>query len=78
MGAPGLEVADIFRAHGPAWRQAQHAHLIARQLCEANQSQLAYEAVPAGGSCFRILMPRSQALWDGKPTGPGGTERIAT
>jgi hypothetical protein len=27
MGTPGLEVADIFRAHGPAWRQAQHAHL---------------------------------------------------
>ena len=27
MGAPGLEVADIFRAHGQAWRQAQHAHL---------------------------------------------------
>ncbi|MBT8428435.1 MAG: IS91 family transposase [Gammaproteobacteria bacterium] len=22
-----LEVADIFRAHGPAWRQAQHGHL---------------------------------------------------
>ena len=27
MGTPGLEVADIFRAHGRAWRQAQHAHL---------------------------------------------------
>ncbi|GAC1424885.1 MAG: hypothetical protein NVSMB6_25670 [Burkholderiaceae bacterium] len=24
MGAPGLEVADIFRTHGPAWRQASH------------------------------------------------------
>ena len=22
-----LEVADIFRAHGPAWRQTQHGHL---------------------------------------------------
>ena len=27
MGHPALEVADIFRAHGPAWRQLQHAHL---------------------------------------------------
>ncbi len=32
MGAPALEVADIFRAHGPAWRQAQHAHLSLAQL----------------------------------------------
>jgi hypothetical protein len=27
MGHPALEVADIFRTHGPAWRQAQHGHL---------------------------------------------------
>ena len=27
-----LEVADIFRAHGPAWRQAQHSHLSLGQL----------------------------------------------
>ena len=32
MGRPALEVADIFRAHGPAWRQAQHAHLSLGQL----------------------------------------------
>jgi hypothetical protein len=32
MGRPALEVADIFRAHGPAWRQAQHAHLSVGQL----------------------------------------------
>jgi hypothetical protein len=32
MGRPALEVADIFRAHGPAWRQAQHAHLRLAQL----------------------------------------------
>ena len=24
---PGLEVADIFRCHGEAWRQARHGHL---------------------------------------------------
>jgi hypothetical protein len=27
MGRAALEVAAIFRAHGPAWRQAQHDHL---------------------------------------------------
>jgi hypothetical protein len=32
VGRPALEVADIFRAHGPAWRQAQHAHLSLGQL----------------------------------------------
>src|SRR3990172_8740939 len=32
MGPPALEVADIFRTHGPAWRQAQRAHLSLGQL----------------------------------------------
>ena len=32
MGRCALEVADIFRAHGPAWRQTQHGHLSLGQL----------------------------------------------
>ena len=32
MGRPALEVADIFRVHGPAWRQTQHGHLSLGQL----------------------------------------------
>jgi hypothetical protein len=32
MGRHALEVADIFRTHGPAWRQAQHGHLSLGQL----------------------------------------------
>ena len=32
MGRCALEVADILRAHGPAWRQAQRAHLSLGQL----------------------------------------------
>ena len=32
MTRPGLEVADIFRAHGPAWRKAQAGHLSLAQL----------------------------------------------
>ena len=32
MGQLALEVADIFRSHGPAWRDAQHDHLSLGQL----------------------------------------------
>ena len=32
MAHCALEVADIFRTHGPAWRQAQRAHLSLGQL----------------------------------------------
>ena len=32
MGRPTLEVADIFRTHGPAWREKQAGHLSLGQL----------------------------------------------
>lgn len=32
MVHPALEVADIFRIHGPTWRQAHYAHLNLNQL----------------------------------------------
>ena len=32
MGRPALEVADIFRIHGPLWRQNQRGHLSLGQL----------------------------------------------
>jgi hypothetical protein len=32
MERPGLEVADIFRAYGPAWRRAEKGHLNLSQL----------------------------------------------
>ncbi len=32
MGRSALEVADIFRLHGPAWREALHGHLSLAQL----------------------------------------------
>ena len=32
MGRPAVEVADIFRQHGPAWRAAQRGHLSLAQL----------------------------------------------
>jgi hypothetical protein len=32
MGRFALEVADVFRAHGPAWRERQARHLSLGQL----------------------------------------------
>jgi hypothetical protein len=32
VARPALEVADVFRAHGPHWRQDQHGHLSLGQL----------------------------------------------
>ena len=32
MERPDLEVADIVRVHGPAWRQAQRGHLSLGQI----------------------------------------------
>jgi hypothetical protein len=32
MGPGALEVADVFRRHGPSWREARHGHLSLNQL----------------------------------------------
>ena len=32
QGRPALQVADIFRAHGPVWREAERGHLSLAQL----------------------------------------------
>jgi hypothetical protein len=32
VSRPALEVADIFRAYGPAWRRAQAGHLSLGQM----------------------------------------------
>ena len=32
MARPALEIADIFRDHGPAWRKANAAHVSLGQL----------------------------------------------
>jgi two-component system sensor histidine kinase PilS (NtrC family) len=74
-GAPLLEVVD--RGPGIPPRVAQQIFTpffttsehgtglglyIAMQLCEANQSVLAYDPVPGGGACFRIRMPAAKSL----------------
>ncbi|MEO7252317.1 MAG: ATP-binding protein [Arenimonas sp.] len=65
-GIPPRVVEQIFAAFFTTSDHGTGLGLyIARQLCEANQSVLGFEAVPGGGSCFRILLPASQSLWQG-------------
>ena len=65
-GIPPRVVEQIFTAFFTTSDHGTGLGLyIARQLCEANQSALSYEPVPAGGSCFRILMPTPQVLAEG-------------
>jgi len=65
-GIPPKVVEQIFTAFFSTSEHGTGLGLyIARQLCEANQCTLSYEAVPGGGSCFRIIMPTPQALAEG-------------
>jgi hypothetical protein len=45
---PTLEVADIFRAHGPAWRCAQAGHLSLGQLKVMSAIEQCRSAAPGG------------------------------
>lgn len=62
-GIPPVVAEQIF---SPFYTTSEHGTglglYIARQLCEANQCVLAYESVPAGGSCFRITLPAVKSL----------------
>jgi two-component system sensor histidine kinase PilS (NtrC family) len=69
-GIPARVVEQVFTAFFTTSDHGTGLGLyIARQLCEANQSMLSYETVPAGGSCFRILMPTPQVLAEGLQPG---------
>jgi len=57
MGRTALEVADIFRARGSAWRQAQRAHLSFGQL----KVMSAIEGVPQRGAGGRDRQARVDA-----------------
>lgn len=58
---PGISAGSAQRLFEPFYTTSEHGTglglYIARQLCEANQASLEFDAVPGGGSCFRILMP---------------------
>jgi two-component system sensor histidine kinase PilS (NtrC family) len=65
-GIPPKVVEQIFTAFFTTSDHGTGLGLyIARQLCDANQSMLSYEAVPGGGSCFRIVLPMPQLLSEG-------------
>jgi two-component system sensor histidine kinase PilS (NtrC family) len=62
-GIPARVVEQIFTAFFTTSDHGTGLGLyIAKQLCEVNQCVLSYEPVPAGGSCFRILIPTPQVL----------------
>jgi len=54
MARPALEVADIFRAHGPAWRCAQAGHLSLGQLKVMSAIEQCRSAA-LGGHVLRCL-----------------------
>lgn len=62
-GIPDAVRVNLFR---PFYTTAEHGTglglYIARELCLANQGNLAYVAVATGGSCFRISMTSAQIL----------------
>ncbi|GHH49574.1 sensor histidine kinase [[Pseudomonas] boreopolis] len=62
-GIPDAVAAQLFR---PFFTTSEHGTglglYIARELCRANQARLEYVAVPAGGACFRVILPGPHTL----------------
>ena len=57
MPRQALEVAEIFRDHGPAWRHEQAGHLSLEQLKVMSPTW----ATKASGSAFICAITRSSA-----------------
>lgn len=57
-GIPETVANQLFR---PFFTTSEHGTglglYIARELCRANQARLDYVAIPAGGACFRLVLP---------------------
>ncbi len=62
-GIPDAVAAQLFR---PFYTTSEHGTglglYIAKELCRANQAQLEYISVPAGGACFRVIMATPQTI----------------
>ena len=58
---PGIPPGVAARLFEPFFTTSEHGTglglYIARQLCEANQGQLRFAPVAAGGACFRLRLP---------------------
>ena len=65
-GIPEAVAAQLFR---PFFTTSEHGTglglYIARELCRANQSRLEYVPVPAGGACFRVILPAPHTMLSG-------------
>jgi two-component system, NtrC family, sensor histidine kinase PilS len=63
---PGIPDGALARLFRPFFTTSEHGTglglYIARELCLANQATLDYVSLPAGGSCFRVLLPGPHAL----------------
>ena len=63
---PGLATATAEQLFRPFFTTSEHGTglglYIARELCLANQGQLEYIPMPAGGACFRVSLPRTPSL----------------
>jgi len=67
-GIPDAIVAQLFR---PFYTTSEHGTglglYIARELCRANQAQLDYVSVPAGGACFRLTLSTPNTAFNQRP-----------
>ncbi len=65
-GIPETVAAQLFR---PFFTTSEHGTglglYIARELCRANQARLEYVPVPAGGACFRVILPAPHTMLSG-------------
>lgn len=68
-GIPDAIVAQLFR---PFYTTSEHGTglglYIARELCRANQAQLDYVSVPAGGACFRLTLSTPNTAFNQRPS----------
>ena len=64
-GIPDAIATQLFR---PFYTTSEHGTglglYIARELCRANQAQLDYVSIPAGGACFRLTLSIPKAAFD--------------
>jgi two-component system sensor histidine kinase PilS (NtrC family) len=63
---PGIPDGTLPRLFRPFFTTSEHGTglglYLARELCIANEATLEYVPVPAGGSCFRVVLPAPHAL----------------
>ena len=67
VSRPALEVADIFRDHGPAWRRAHAGHVSLAQLKVMAAIEACRTAALGGhvAACTACCPFGSAAVWDG-------------